>query len=124
MSRDHLDSCIWIDPGRLGGTPCIGGHRIPADLAARHLWDCGTAKALAELHGGWPDVPDRLWLTSCWYVATFGDAGPSLSVEGWHVWPERWGAWAADAGKALWHSDGPLPPWPPENPNRPPGADQ
>ena len=26
---DHLDSCIWIDPGRQSGQPCFGGTRVP-----------------------------------------------------------------------------------------------
>jgi uncharacterized protein (DUF433 family) len=27
--RHHLDETIWINPGRLSGTPCFRGTRVP-----------------------------------------------------------------------------------------------
>jgi len=27
--RHHLDEAIWVNPGRLSGTPCFRGTRVP-----------------------------------------------------------------------------------------------
>lgn len=110
MSRER-NAHIWVDPGRMGGKPCIAGTRLPADHPAKFLWDLGTEKALAELRE-WDYVTDRQWLVACWYVATYGTGE-------WAKWRRRWGSWAEEAGRVLWTSDGPLPPWPPERSEAP-----
>jgi uncharacterized protein (DUF433 family) len=28
---------IWTDPERMGGLPCLRGHRLPMDQIARHV---------------------------------------------------------------------------------------
>ena len=61
--REHLDSCIWIDPGRQTGQPCFGGTRIPVDPFMAIVEEAGAEAAKAF----WPTVTDahitagRLW---------------------------------------------------------------
>lgn len=63
MDERHLNSCIWIDPGRQVGIACFGGTRVPVapvmeiveeagEDAARALWPTVTA---AHIEAG------RLW---------------------------------------------------------------
>lgn len=53
--RNHLDSCIWIDPGRQSGQPCFGGTRIPVDPVMAIVEEAGP-EAAKEL---WPNVTDE-----------------------------------------------------------------
>lgn len=52
--REHLDSCIWIDPGRQSGQPCFGGTRIPVDPAMAIVEQAGAEAAKAF----WPNLTD------------------------------------------------------------------
>lgn len=62
-SEVHLNSCIWIDPGRQSGVACFGGTRVPVDPFMAMVEEAGveTARAL------WPSVTDahvaagKLW---------------------------------------------------------------
>lgn len=59
----HLNSCIWIDPGRQSGVACFGGTRIPVDPFMAIVEEAGVEAAKAL----WPSVTDahvaagKLW---------------------------------------------------------------
>lgn len=98
--RDRLarliGGCVWVDPARQAGRPCVGGTRIPVDMVARYVAD----GMLDELRSGWPELTDRQILVACWFDALFNHA-------------DGWLDWALDAEKALWEHDGELPSFPP-----------
>lgn len=58
--RRHLDSCIWIDPGRQSGAPCFGGTRIPLP-AVLSLPD-------AAVHDWYPGVTVQHLATARWFA--------------------------------------------------------
>lgn len=106
MSAEPFDpnrgAALWIDPARLGGTVAMTGTRLGAEWAADYVW----AGMLDELRQGWDYVSDRQILVACWWVATHGT----------RKWRKRWGSWADDAFMALASRRGPLPDFPPANP--------
>lgn len=79
---------VWVAPGRLGGKPCIGGHRLSVEQIARYVWPDGVAAAQVPF----PYLTRPQILTACWYQATYGGA----------PWDVRWGAWAHAHGGAMW----------------------
>lgn len=54
MEERHLNSCIWIDPGRQSGQPCFGGTRVPAVPFMAIVDEAGDKAAQAL----WPSVTD------------------------------------------------------------------
>lgn len=78
---------VWVAPGRLGGKPCIGGHRLSVDQVTRIAVD-GVDAVLT----GWPYLTRAQVLVACWYQA----------VHGPRAWRRRWGAWADEHGDAMW----------------------
>ena len=54
MDDRHLNSCIWVDPGRQAGTACFGGTRIPVDPFMAIVEEAGEDAAKAF----WPSVTD------------------------------------------------------------------
>ena len=92
-----LDLCVWVDPARQGGHPCVGGTRIPTAMVAKYVAD----GMYDELRSGWEELTDRQILLACWYEAMHTHRRPD------------WLTWAMTARDALWHHDGDLPPLPP-----------
>ncbi len=48
-----LDEVVWIDPGRLSGTPCFKGTRVPIQALIDHIEGNAT---LEDFLGGFPSV--------------------------------------------------------------------
>lgn len=89
MTTDH-SAYVWVAPGRLGGKPCIGGHRLSVDQISRYVrGDGGSADAVM---GAFPYLTRAQVLTACWYQA----------VHGSRKWRQRWGRWAHEHGDAMW----------------------
>jgi uncharacterized protein (DUF433 family) len=62
---DRMDSCIWIDPGRQSGTPCLGGTRIPVDTILSLMTDRGMDDA--HIFAFYPDVtPEHMKAVRWW----------------------------------------------------------
>lgn len=63
MDDRHLNSCIWIDPGRQVGVACFGGTRVPVDPFMAIVEEAGEDAARAL----WPSVTEahvaagKLW---------------------------------------------------------------
>jgi len=53
--RGEMERCVWIDPRRQSGTPCLGGTRISAHIIARLIADGTTAEQIRDMY---PDVTD------------------------------------------------------------------
>src|SRR5690554_3474421 len=53
--RSEMERCVWIDPRRQSGTPCLGGTRISAYIIARLIADGTTAEQIRNMY---PDVTD------------------------------------------------------------------
>lgn len=92
----YLDLCVWVDPARMGGKPCVGGTRIPVDMITAYVAD----GMYDELRAGWEEITERQILVACWHAGIYGDR------------PEWWD-WAMDAERLLWQHDGELPSLPP-----------
>lgn len=54
MDDRHLNSCIWIDPGRQVGVACFGGTRVPVDPFMAIVEEAGEDAARAL----WPSVTE------------------------------------------------------------------
>lgn len=84
------DAYVWVDPGRQGGAPCIGGTRIPTDMVPGYVKHSGVDGMAHDY-----DLTPRQIVTALWYEAMHG----------------RWSRvkklrrWAEDAGMVLWHSE-------------------
>jgi uncharacterized protein (DUF433 family) len=55
MDERHLNSCIWVDPGRQSGQACFGGTRVPVDPFMAIVEEAGIEAAQAF----WPSVTDE-----------------------------------------------------------------
>ena len=51
--RALLDEVVWVDPGRLSGTPCFKGTRVPIQALIDHIE--GNA-AIEDFLAGFPSV--------------------------------------------------------------------
>jgi uncharacterized protein (DUF433 family) len=69
--RRYMESCIWVDPGRMSGAPCLGGTRIRVDTIAGLLADGLSGDQIRDLY---PDVTDRHLVAVQHFVAEV-DAG-------------------------------------------------
>lgn len=85
------EACVWVDPARVGGNPCIYGTRINTRMAAMAVWDSGIDHALES----WPHLTPGLLRGACWYEARYG--APKLR--------KAWAGWLDDWSDAMWHSD-------------------
>jgi len=48
-----LDQIVWADPGRMGGTPCFCGTRVPVQTLIDHIEGNAT---LEQFLTGFPSV--------------------------------------------------------------------
>lgn len=96
---------VWIDPGRKGGQPCVGGRRLPVKLLAGSVWAGYPVEEAAQQY----DVTVPQVLVACWYVAVYGS----------RAWRKRWGSWAKEAHLALYDEATPTDQCP-----RPPSKEQ
>jgi uncharacterized protein (DUF433 family) len=85
---EELGAYVWAAPGRLGGKPCIGGHRLDVVTIARHVW----ADGVDSVQIPWPYLTRAEILTACWYLGCYG--APN--------WRERWGSWTDQHEDAMW----------------------
>ena len=85
------DAYVWIDPGRLSGQPCVGGHGLSCEQMADCYW---AGWSIAEMLSNW-DLSRPQLLVAWWYQAKYGG----------RVWKKRWGAWAEASFGALWKGD-------------------
>ena len=90
---------VWIDPGRMGGTPCLSGRRLPTESVATVTWTRGMAEAC-----------------SCWDLSR-----SEVLVACWYEWRHRnsekpRGRWAKRAFPLLWKGDYDAVPDPPVKP--------
>lgn len=92
---------VWIHPGVLHGTPCIGGTRIPIETVARIVGgkDGSVDLALAS----YPHLTRAQVLVACWYAVEC------------RVQPLRsqWLVWLTAHGAGMWEGrwdDVPNPP--------------
>jgi uncharacterized protein (DUF433 family) len=49
----RLDQIVWVDPGRMGGTPCFRGTRVPVQTLIDHIEGNATLEQFLE---GFPSV--------------------------------------------------------------------
>lgn len=82
------DPHVWVAPGRLGGKPCIGGHRLSVEQITRLVWPDGVDAAQSFF----PYLTRPQVLVACWYQA----------IHGKYPWTVRWSAWAHTYGDAMW----------------------
>lgn len=93
---------VWVAPGRLGGKPCVGGHRLSVDQVTRYVWgDSGSVDVAVISH----DLTRAQVLTACWFQA----------VHGTRTWRQRWGRWAVEHCDAMWSGRWDQVPDPPNN---------
>ena len=51
--QSRLDQIVWIDPGRMSGTPCFRGTRVPVQTLIDHIQGNAT---LEQFLDGFPSV--------------------------------------------------------------------
>ena len=49
----RLDQIVWVDPGRMSGTPCFRGTRVPVQTLIDHIEGNATLQQFLE---GFPSV--------------------------------------------------------------------
>jgi uncharacterized protein (DUF433 family) len=49
----RLDQIVWVDPGRMSGTPCFRGTRVPVQTLIDHIEGKAT---LEQFFDGFPSV--------------------------------------------------------------------
>ena len=49
----RLDQIVWVDPGRMSGTPCFRGTRVPVQTLIDHIEGNATLEQFLE---GFPSV--------------------------------------------------------------------
>jgi uncharacterized protein (DUF433 family) len=81
---------VGVAPGRLGGKPCVGGHRLSVVTIARLVWGEGGSVELANATYSY--LTRAQVLTACWYLGCYGAP----------VWRERWGSWTDQHEDAMW----------------------
>lgn len=67
--RHNLETCIWIDPERKSGQPCIGGHRLPVSCVIGFLEHDGEQGVLAA----YPQLTVEQVRLARWYHDRFAD---------------------------------------------------
>jgi uncharacterized protein (DUF433 family) len=95
MPEETEHPYIWVSPERLGGEPCLGGHRIAAEQIAESYWLGWSPEKIAEEH---PGVTLAGVLVCCWFVRVYG--GPHWKRR-WPHWPERAGIKMAELAMSL-----------------------
>ncbi len=51
--QSRLDQIVWVDPDRMGGTPCFRGTRVPVQTLIDHIEGNAT---LEQFLDGFPSV--------------------------------------------------------------------
>lgn len=51
--QTRLDQMVWVDPGRMSGTPCFRGTRVPVQTLIDHIEGNAT---LEQFLDGFPSV--------------------------------------------------------------------
>ena len=51
--QSRLDQIVWVDPGRMSGTPCFRGTRVPVQTLIDHIEGNATLEQFLE---GFPSV--------------------------------------------------------------------
>jgi uncharacterized protein (DUF433 family) len=51
--QSRLDQIVWADPGRMSGTPCFRGTRVPVQTLIDHIEGNSTLEQFLE---GFPSV--------------------------------------------------------------------
>jgi uncharacterized protein (DUF433 family) len=51
--QSRLDQIVWADPGRMSGTPCFRGTRVPVQTLIDHIEGDATLEQFLE---GFPSV--------------------------------------------------------------------
>lgn len=67
--RHNLETCIWIDPERKSGQPCIGGHRLPVSCVIGFLEHDGEQGVFAA----YPQLTVEQVRLARWYHDRFAD---------------------------------------------------
>lgn len=88
---------VWVDPGRQGGRPCVGGTRIPTDQMADEVAAFGVGDV-----AGWYDLTRADLLVACWFEWRHADGRT------------RRGKWVRDAFPHLWKGNYDAVPDPPK----------
>lgn len=97
---------VWIDPGRLSGTPCVGGTHVPVYMVVGMVWASGVDEAM----DCW-DLTRGQVLNACWYAAAVNVVHiwrrrpPHGLALGRSPWRRRWLAWAEQVKGDLWASE-------------------
>lgn len=53
QQQNLLNELVWVDPGRMSGTPCFKGTRVPVQALIDHIEGNST---LDQFLGGFPSV--------------------------------------------------------------------
>lgn len=69
--RRWLSRCIWIDPERMGGEPCLGGTRIPVAAVTAYI-DAGLRDRILEAY---PSLTEDHIAVAEWYASTTDEEG-------------------------------------------------
>lgn len=95
----HLRPEITVDPGRLGGTPTLGGHRLYVDAICSDVWTHGVEAPIESMLISRAEV-----LTCCWYAGIYGVVDKPVASQRLprSPWRERWGTWASTWDEAMW----------------------
>lgn len=103
-------ACIWIDPGRLSGRPCLMGTRLYLEHPAHHLADGTTLAEYRDdyrLDGVGITDRDILAAVAWWVLNDKSRARFDRAIR------KAWRDWAAETWDACWHTDhDPTPPPP------------
>jgi len=51
--QSRLDQIVWVDPGRMSGSPCFRGTRVPVQTLIDHIEGNATLEQFLE---GFPSV--------------------------------------------------------------------
>ena len=95
------NACIWIDPGRMVGQPCLAGTRLPLDHAAHHLAWGYTLDQYRDSCGRLDHPADRDILAAvAWWVLN----DKSRYKQDRQI-RKAWGEWAATTWRDCWHTD-------------------
>lgn len=67
----YVQAAVWIDPGRQGGVPCLGGHRIPVESIVQILdGDTGSEEAALRFY---PQLTREQVQLALWYHDRYAD---------------------------------------------------
>ena len=88
-------AAIWIDPARMGGKPCLHGHRLPVSHVALNIDAEGSVDAYMESYGIDPSERRNVLCAAAWWVLN-----SSRRYKHHRELRKRWRDWA----EVTWHN--------------------